>query len=124
MLHIALGGQNDESVFWLDNMIARGVEFDIIGLSYYPRWHGTLSDLKNNMLDLISRYKKDINLVEYSQKKVEVNDIVFNLPNGRGKGTCIWEPLSTWEQIFDKDGKSNDLIKTYDKIAGKYLIVK
>ncbi|MCX6237615.1 MAG: glycosyl hydrolase 53 family protein [Bacteroidia bacterium] len=124
MLHIALGGQNDESVFWLDNMIARGVKFDIIGLSYYPRWHGTLTDLKNNMLDLISRYKKDINLVEYSQKKEEVNDIVFNLPNGRGKGTCIWEPLSTWEQIFDRDGKSNDLIKTYDKIARKYLIEK
>lgn len=124
MLHIALGGQNDESVFWLDNMIARGVKFDIIGLSYYPRWHGTLSDLKNNMLDLISRYKKDINLVEYSQKKKEVNDIVFNLPNGRGKGTCIWEPLSTWEQIFDKDGKSKDLIKTYDKIANQYLIEK
>ena len=122
MLHVALGGQNDESVFWLDNMIARGVKFDIIGLSYYPRWHGTLSDLKNNMLDLIKRYNKDINLVEYSQKKEEVNDIVFNLPNGRGKGTCIWEPLSTWEQIFDKDGKSNDLIKTYDKIAGQYLL--
>jgi len=124
MLHVALGGQNDESVFWLDNMIARGVKFDIIGLSYYPRWHGTLSDLKNNMLDLIKRYNKDINLVEYSQKKEEVNDIVFNLPNGRGKGTCIWEPLSTWEQIFDRDGKSNDLINTYDKIAGKYLIEK
>jgi arabinogalactan endo-1,4-beta-galactosidase len=124
MLHIALGGQNDESVFWLDNMIARGVKFDIIGLSYYPRWHGTLSDLKNNMLDLISRYNKDINLVEYSQKKTEVNDIVFNLPNGRGKGTCIWEPLSTWEQIFDRDGKSNELINTYDKIAGKYLMEK
>jgi len=124
MLHVALGGQNDESVFWLDNMIARGVKFDIIGLSYYPRWHGTLSNLKNNMLDLISRYNKDINLVEYSQKKDEVNDIVFNLPNGRGKGTCIWEPLSTWEQIFDKEGKSNDLLKTYDKIAGKYLIKK
>ncbi len=75
MLHIALGGQNDESVFWLDNMIARGVRFDIIGLSYYPRWHGTLSDLKKNMLDLILRYKKDINLVEYSQKKKEVADI-------------------------------------------------
>jgi arabinogalactan endo-1,4-beta-galactosidase len=46
MMHIALGGQNDEAVFWLDNMIARGVQFDIIGLSYYPRWHGTLDDSK------------------------------------------------------------------------------
>ena len=30
------------------------------------------------------------------------------MPNGKGKGTCIWEPLSTWEKIFDKEGKSND----------------
>jgi len=121
MLHIALGGQNAESVFWLDNMIARGVEFDLIGLSYYPRWHGTLNDLKNNMINLISRYHKDINLVEYSQVKEEVNDIVFNLPDKRGNGTCIWEPLSTWERIFDREGKSNELIKKYDIIAGKYL---
>ncbi len=27
MMHLALGGQNEESVFWFDNMIARGVEF-------------------------------------------------------------------------------------------------
>ena len=73
------------------------------------------------MLDLIARYHKDINLVEYSQKKEEVNDIVFNLPDGRGKGSFIWEPLSTWEQIFDRDGKSNDWIKAYDKISKKYL---
>ncbi|HSM05679.1 MAG TPA: glycosyl hydrolase 53 family protein, partial [Longimicrobiales bacterium] len=52
MLHIALGGQNEESRFWLDNMIARGVQFDLIGLSFYPRWHATLDDLKANLHDL------------------------------------------------------------------------
>ena len=46
MLHVALGGQNDESVFFIDNMIARGVHFDVIGESYYPKWHGTLMILK------------------------------------------------------------------------------
>ena len=46
MLHIALGGQNDESVFFIDQMLARGVHFDVIGLSYYPKWHGTLDDLR------------------------------------------------------------------------------
>src|ERR1019366_1422264 len=45
MLHIALGGQNAESEFFLDNMIKRGVNFDVIGESYYPKWHGTLQDL-------------------------------------------------------------------------------
>ncbi len=43
MLHVALGGQNHESVFFIDNMIARGVHFDVIGESYYPKWHGTLN---------------------------------------------------------------------------------
>jgi len=124
MLHIALGGQNDESVFWLDNMFARGVDCDIIGLSYYPRWHGTLDDLNYNLNDLIRRYSKNVNVVEYSHKKGEVNDIVFNLPGNKGTGTFIWEPLSTWESIFDKTGKSNELINIYDEINRKYLLAK
>ncbi len=121
MLHIALGGQHDESVFFLDNMLARGVQFDVIGESYYPQWHGSLDDLKNNLTLLAKSYKQDIIVVEYSQLKNEVNDIGFNLPGNKGKGTCIWEPLSTWESIFDKDGKSNELINVYDEISKKYL---
>jgi len=121
MLHIALGGQNAESVFWLDTMFARGVDCDIIGLSYYPRWHGTLNDLNYNLNDLIRRYNKYVNVVEYSHKKGEVNDIAFNLPGNKGTGTFIWEPLSTWESVFDKSGKSNELLNIYDEISRKYL---
>lgn len=47
MMHVALDGQNEEAVFWFDNMIARGGEFDIMGISYYPGWHGALDDLKS-----------------------------------------------------------------------------
>jgi beta-galactosidase len=122
MLHVALGGQNDESVFWFNNMMGRGVDFDVIGLSYYPRWHCTLNDLQNNMADLIKRYDKDIILVEYSHVKREVNHITFNLPNGRGKGTCIWEPLNTWESIFDWEGNANQLLPIYKEIANKHGI--
>ena len=121
MLHVALGGQNDESVFFIDNMIARGVTFDVIGESYYPKWHGTLDDLRDNLNDLVRRYNKDVIVVEYSALKNEVNKIAFELPDGKGKGTCIWEPLSTWERIFGNDGKSNELIKVYDEIKNKYL---
>jgi beta-galactosidase len=121
MLHIALGGQNEESVFWLDNMFARGVDCDIIGLSFYPRWHGTLDDLTYNLNDLIRRYKKPMNVVEYSHKKAEVNDIAFNLPGDKGTGTFIWEPLSTWESVFDKSGVSNALLSVYDEISRKYI---
>ncbi len=121
MLHVALGGQNDETVFFFDNMIKRKVPFDVIGLSYYPKWHGTLDDLRDNMNDLIRRYDKDIIVVEYSAKKEEVNKLVFELPGDKGKGSCIWEPLSTWEAIFDWKGKSNDYINLYDEMSRKYL---
>src|SRR5687767_8370152 len=116
MLHVALGGQNDESVFFIDNMQARGVPFDVIGESYYPKWHGTLDDLRDNLNNLVQKYGKDVIVVEYSQKKDEVNKIAFELPDGKGKGTCIWEPLNTWEKVFDNLGKSNEFIKIYDEI--------
>ena len=121
MLHVALGGQNDESVFFIDNMIARGVHFDVIGQSYYPRWHGTLSDLEYNLTDLVRRYNKDIIVVEYSARKAEVNKIAFELPGGKGKGTCIWEPLSTWEKFFDDEGKSNQLLLIYDELSKEFI---
>jgi beta-galactosidase len=121
MLHVALGGQNAESVWFIDNMIQRKVPFDLIGQSYYPKWHGTLDDLESNLKDLVRRYNKDIIVVEYSHEKAAVNKIGFELPGGRGKGTCIWEPLNTWEKIFDEKGHSNELLKLYDEFKRKYL---
>ena len=122
MLHIALGGQHDESVFFINSMLERGVQFDVIGLSYYPKWHGSLDDLKNNATLLAKDYKQDVIVVEYSQLKKEVNYIVFNLPGNKGKGTFIWEPLSTWESIFDREGKSKELINIYDDISKEYIL--
>jgi arabinogalactan endo-1,4-beta-galactosidase len=122
MLHIALGGQNDEARFFLDNMNKRKVPFDVIGLSYYPKWHGTLADLKANMADLAGRYKKYVMVAEYSQLKQEVNDIAFTVPGGKAIGTFIWEPLSTWESFFDRDGKINSFMDPYPIIAKKYNV--
>ena len=122
MLHIALGGQNTESRFFMDAMAERKVPFDVIGLSYYPKWHGTLADLKNNMADLAKRYPQQVMVAEYTQLKREVNDIAFTVPDGKALGTFIWEPLNTWEQFFDKDGKTNELINVYPGVAKKYNI--
>ena len=121
MMHLALGGQNEEAVFWLNNMIARGVRFDIIGLSWYPRWHGTLDDLKSNLLDLRKRFNKPLNVVEYSDFKREVHDIIFSLPDGMGKGACIWEPLGWNSRLFDRNGATTPLMKVYDELKVKYL---
>ena len=55
------------------------------------------------------------------RNKKEVNKMAFELPRGKGKGTCIWEPLSTWEKIFDGKGKSNEKILVYDELAKRFL---
>ncbi|HBZ68050.1 MAG TPA: hypothetical protein DEO70_14540 [Bacteroidales bacterium] len=121
MLHVALGGQIDETIFWFDNMFSRGADCDLIGLSYYPRWHGTLADLDFTLRQIIDRYGKPVNVVEYSHMKSEVNETVFNLPDRMGTGTFIWEPLSTWEKVFDGTGHSTPLIGTYDEISRKFI---
>jgi arabinogalactan endo-1,4-beta-galactosidase len=64
MIHIDRGGDNAASRWFFDNLLRYNVQFDIIGLSYYPWWHGTMQDLIQNLNDLAIRYDKDINVVE------------------------------------------------------------
>ncbi|QJD96998.1 hypothetical protein HH214_14525 [Mucilaginibacter robiniae] len=122
MLHVALGGQDEESRFFVDNMLKRRVPFDVIGLSYYPKWHGTPDDLSHTMTDLTQCYNKYVMVAEYSQRKQEVNDIAFTAPGNKALGTFIWEPLNTWEAFFDKDGKANAYLNVYPAIARKYHV--
>ncbi len=119
MLHVALGGQYEEADAFYTKMQNRNVPFDVIGLSYYPKWHGTLADLRFTTNYLAKKFNRDVVVVEYSQLKKEVNDIAFTVANG--KGTFIWEPLSTWEKVFDDNGKANELLKMYDEISRQYL---
>ncbi len=121
MLHIALGGQSEESIYFLNQLAARHVQFDIIGQSYYPQWHGTLDDLKNNLNDLAIKYPQPIIVVEYSEKKSAVNEIAFGIPNKPIKGSFIWEPLNTWEALFDKQGKATAFLALYPEFAKNYL---
>lgn len=66
MIHLDQGGNNEVYVKWMDEFLKRAQEFDIIGLSYYPFWHGTLDALRENMNDLSIRYKKDLIVAEVS----------------------------------------------------------
>jgi arabinogalactan endo-1,4-beta-galactosidase len=64
MVHIDRGGDNGGSRWFYDHILEQGVDFDVIGLSYYPFWHGPLSALQANLNDLAPRYGKDIVVVE------------------------------------------------------------
>jgi arabinogalactan endo-1,4-beta-galactosidase len=66
MIHLDRGGDNKTAVWWFDHILAEGLKFDLIGLSYYPFWHGHLDAMEKNVDDLAKRYGKDIYIVETS----------------------------------------------------------
>ncbi len=67
MLHLDNGGNNALYREWFDNYFANaGADFEYIGLSYYPFWHGTMADLGANLRDISERYRKKLMIAETS----------------------------------------------------------
>lgn len=64
MIHAATGGNFNASKTFYRNMIARSVDFDVIGISYYPWWHGDFGKLENTVFALSKEFSKDISIVE------------------------------------------------------------
>jgi arabinogalactan endo-1,4-beta-galactosidase len=69
IVHIDQGNNNARCRTFYDNARSHGVHYDIIGLSYYPYWLGTdytvtINDLGNNMNDMVTRYGKEVMVVE------------------------------------------------------------
>ncbi len=64
MLQYSQGGSTGGTQWFFDHMNAYGVPFDLVGLSYYPFWHGTMAALMANLQATAQRYGKDIMVVE------------------------------------------------------------
>ncbi len=123
VLHSDKGANNAAVRWWLDGLLARGVKFDILGLSCNAnispeRW-------KANFEDLAARYPQfGLLAAEYSYHKRELNEIVFNIPDRRGIGTFIWEPTRHHEAIFTPHDASTSPATTapggHHPRAGRY----
>lgn len=64
MLHLAGGTDPDLCHHMFDLFTAEHLDYDVIGLSWYPIYHGTLAQLKSNLDDLAQRYRKPLVVVE------------------------------------------------------------
>jgi arabinogalactan endo-1,4-beta-galactosidase len=88
---------------WTDELIKRGVDFDVIGLSCYQQ--AQEGNWEQTFTEFLKRYPgKGLLVAEYSSRKRYVNDLVRALPDNRGWGTFIWEPTRHQEAIFDRNG--------------------
>ncbi|WP_141692577.1 glycosyl hydrolase 53 family protein [Paenibacillus pectinilyticus] len=84
MIHLADGGNNELFRRDFDQLTSRQVDYDVIGFSYYPYWHGPLADLKQNMIDISQRYGKEV-LVAENAYAYTLND-GDNFSNNFGPG--------------------------------------
>ncbi len=142
MIHIDQGGNKDKTRYFFDKLLSYGIKFDFIGQSYYPWWHGSLLDLRGNMIFMAEKYKKPIIVVEaaycsspteYKNKPApfpetpdgqkefleSVNDIVLATPYNLGAGVFWWEPATmggrSTRDFFDEKGNVLPVITVFDK---------
>jgi len=62
MLHVTNGMSTVD--WWFGVM--QQLDFDVLGLSFYPMWHGNLTALQDGLQNLANKYQKPICIVEYS----------------------------------------------------------
>jgi arabinogalactan endo-1,4-beta-galactosidase len=120
MLHIDQGGKKSVTKWFFDNINKRSVPYDIIGVSYYPWWHGKIEDLNDNLNYIAAELKKDVIVVEtgypyaenFRMKSSDANNVfpltpqgqydllytvtktVLDTPDNRGRGVFYWFPES------------------------------
>lgn len=104
-LHNHLGRHWDIVREWVDALIARGVPFDVLGLSCYQQ--RAQGDWARTFAEFVRRYPdKGLLVAEYSARKRYLNDLVHRLPGKRGWGSFIWEPTRHQEAVFDLEGRN------------------
>ncbi len=64
IIHLERGHLVDVHREYFDHLRDYGVDYDVIGLSYYPYWHGTFEMLEDAVQRLQKRYNKEIMIVE------------------------------------------------------------
>lgn len=85
IVHLAPGGDNVRCRWFVDQLVSAAVDFDVIGLSYYPWWHGTLWQLQANLRDLGPRYGKAMMVVETAYPwTLAAADATGNFVTGQG----------------------------------------
>jgi arabinogalactan endo-1,4-beta-galactosidase len=151
MIHIDKGGDRVKTKNFFDKLNSYKVKYDLIGQSFYPWWHGSLDDLRENMLFMAKEYGKEIIVVEtaYNWRPAEyvnkpapfpetpegqkeflaaVNRIVQATPRGLGKGVFWWEPAVASGRggrgFFDENGNVLPVITVFDEFIRKSTLTK
>ncbi len=113
VLHVERSGDANATVNFYNTMKNNGVDYDIIGLSYYPFWHGYLSTLSTTLTRLESSFpNKPVQIVEtaYYYQWFPTEDVTNT--------TGTWADTPTGQQAFIED-LCTELAK-HNNVTGLY----
>ncbi len=88
MMHYDQGGDNTLSSAFYSQLTSHGVPFDVIGLSYYPFFHGAISAMRANVDALATQFHKPIVIAETQYPWTLANG---NSPLGDSTGDFVWQ---------------------------------
>lgn len=90
VLHLDFGTDNQMYRQWFGRIEPYALDFDVIGMSYYPHWNGSLQLLSDNMNDISSRYGKEVLVAEtsigYTTDTLGCKGIVFSEEQEKATG--------------------------------------
>ena len=125
----------------LTGLQVKEIDYDIVGLSFYPYWHGTMADLKNAIIHIRDTYGKKVYVAEnaycytaedgdgsansvegnddlaegYSAsvqgQANEVRDVCAAASEAGAEGIFYWE--GTWIPVGPADADNSDLWEKY-----------
>ena len=142
---VAIHYTNIDDMKKLDTLLTglqvKEIDYDIVGLSFYPYWHGTMDDLKNAITHIRNTYGKKVYVAEnaycytaedgdgsansvegtddlaegYSAsvqgQANEVRDVCAAASEAGAEGVFYWE--GTWIPVGPADADNSDLWEKY-----------
>jgi arabinogalactan endo-1,4-beta-galactosidase len=126
IVHVSNGWDNSLFKWNIGGLIDNGAKFDVIGMSLYPSyvaggWANANRQCLDNMNDMVSRYNKEVMVVEAGMPwdnaadcKSFLTDLITktkSVSSGKALGVLYWEPESYggWKSYtlgaFDNSGK-------------------
>lgn len=126
IVHVSNGWDNALFRWNIGGLVTNSAKFDVIGMSLYPSfvaggWQAANQQCLANMNDMISRYGKEVMIVEVGMPwddagtcKAYLSDLVAktkSVNRNKGLGVLYWEPESygAWKGYtlgaFDHSGK-------------------
>lgn len=125
----------------LTGLQVKEIDYDIVGLSFYPYWHGTIEDLKNAIIHIRDTYGKKVYVAENAYcytaedgdgsansvegtddlaegytasvqgQANEVRDVCAAASESGAEGIFYWE--GTWIPVGPADADNSDLWEKY-----------